>query len=89
MAQTTEQRYRVAPVRPRGRQWPFPLNLYQSAVGRKWVMAMTGIDHDHFTVALDGGSLHVYKVQPKGSGKLTAAEYIAAGRINSGEQLGV
>lgn len=51
-----------------------------------WV---TGIDHDHFTVALDGGSLHVYKVQPKGSGKLTAAEYIAAGRINSGEQLGV
>ena len=35
MAQTTEQRYRVAPVRSRGQEWPFPLNLYQSAVGRK------------------------------------------------------
>ena len=43
MAQTTDQRYRVAPVRPRGREWPFPLNLYQSAAGRKWVMALTGI----------------------------------------------
>ena len=43
MAQTTNQRYRVASVQPRGREWPFPLNRYQSAVGRKWVMALTGI----------------------------------------------
>jgi len=49
---------------------------------------VTGIDHDHFIVALNGGSLLVYRVQPEGSGKLTAAEYIAVGRINSGETLG-
>lgn len=32
------------PVRPhRDRELPFPLNLYQTAVGKKWVMAVTGI----------------------------------------------
>ncbi len=43
MAQSTRERYRVDPVRTRRRAWPFPLNIYQSAVGRKWVMALTGI----------------------------------------------
>ena len=43
MNQTTSQRYRVKPIRERRREWPFPLNLYQTAVGRKWVMAATGI----------------------------------------------
>ena len=52
MAQTTGQRYRVAPVRSRGREWPFPLNLYQSAVGRKWVMAVTGLGLIAFVLAL-------------------------------------
>ena len=61
MTQTTEQRYRVAPVRPRGRQWPFPLNLYQSAVGRKWVMAVTGIGLIGFVLVHMIGNLHVYE----------------------------
>ena len=34
----------VAPVhKRRGRPMPWPLNLYQTAVGKKWVMALTGI----------------------------------------------
>ena len=61
MAQTTDQRYRVAPVRPRGREWPFPLNLYQSAVGRKWVMALTGIGLIGFVIVHMVGNLHVYE----------------------------
>ncbi|MFV0257547.1 MAG: succinate dehydrogenase cytochrome b subunit [Acidimicrobiales bacterium] len=32
-----------SPLRPRTRPRPFPLNLYQNAVGKKWVMALTGI----------------------------------------------
>ena len=43
MTQTTTERYRVKPIRQSRREWPFPLNLYQTAVGRKWVMALTGI----------------------------------------------
>lgn len=31
------------PLRPPQKRWPFPLNLYQTAVGKKWVMAVTGI----------------------------------------------
>ena len=31
------------PLRPAQRRLPFPLNLYQTAVGKKWVMAVTGI----------------------------------------------
>ena len=31
------------PLRPSKKRWPFPLNLYQNAVGKKWVMAVTGI----------------------------------------------
>ena len=61
MAQTTGQRYRVAPVRSRGREWPFPLNLYQSAVGRKWVMAVTGLGLIAFVLAHMVGNLHVYE----------------------------
>ena len=59
MAQTTEQRYRVAPVRPKSRQWPFPLNLYQSAVGRKWVMALTGIGLIGFVIIPWAGLLEL------------------------------
>jgi succinate dehydrogenase / fumarate reductase cytochrome b subunit len=34
----------VAPVQKRrGKPMPWPLNLYQTAVGKKWVMALTGI----------------------------------------------
>ena len=31
------------PIRPKGRELPFPLNVYQTAVGKKWVMAVTGL----------------------------------------------
>jgi succinate dehydrogenase / fumarate reductase cytochrome b subunit len=31
------------PLRPARRRLPFPLNLYQTAVGKKWVMAVTGV----------------------------------------------
>jgi succinate dehydrogenase / fumarate reductase cytochrome b subunit len=61
MPQTTGERYRVAPVHRRGREWPFPLNLYQTAVGRKWVMALTGIGLIGFVVAHMIGNLHVYE----------------------------
>ena len=61
MAQTTGERYRVAPVHRRGREWPFPLDLYQTAVGRKWVMALTGIGLIGFVLAHMVGNLHVYE----------------------------
>lgn len=31
------------PIRPSKKRWPFPLSLYQTAIGKKWVMAVTGI----------------------------------------------
>jgi len=31
------------PIRAKSREAPFPLSLYQTAVGKKWVMAVTGI----------------------------------------------
>lgn len=30
-------------VQPTRRKWPWPLDLYQSAVGKKWAMAVTGV----------------------------------------------
>ena len=61
MNQTTSQRYRVKPIRERRREWPFPLNLYQTAVGRKWVMAATGIGLLGFALIHMIGNLHVYE----------------------------
>ncbi len=61
MAQSTRERYRVGPVRTRKRAWPFPLNIYQSAVGRKWVMALTGIGLVGFALIHMVGNLHVYE----------------------------
>ena len=61
MAQTTNERYRANPVRSKKRSWPFPLNIYQTAVGRKWVMALTGIGLIGFVVAHMVGNLHVYE----------------------------
>ena len=29
-------------VQPTRRRWPWPLDLYQSAVGKKWAMAVSG-----------------------------------------------
>ncbi len=61
MPQTTSERYRVSPIRRRGRAWPFPLNLYQTAVGRKWVMAVTGLGLIGFVIVHMIGNLHVYE----------------------------
>lgn len=43
------------------RKLPFPLGIYQSAIGRKWVMALTGIGLLGFVVAHMVGNLHVYE----------------------------
>ncbi|MDE0927745.1 MAG: succinate dehydrogenase cytochrome b subunit [Acidimicrobiales bacterium] len=61
MAQTPNQRYRVAPLRPRKKSWPFPMNIYQTAVGRKWVMALTGMGLIGFVLIHMIGNLHVYE----------------------------
>ena len=66
MAQSIDERYRVAPVRRRQRQWPFPLNLYQTATGRKWVMAVTGLGLIGFVIVHMVGNLHLYEGQPHG-----------------------
>tara|TARA_Y100000590_G_scaffold375651_1_gene440727 strand:+ start:6985 stop:7806 length:822 start_codon:yes stop_codon:yes gene_type:complete len=51
----------VRPIRERRREWPFPFNLYQTAVGRKWVMAVTGIGLLGFVLIHMIGNLHVYE----------------------------
>ncbi len=48
------------PIRPSKRRWPFPLNLYQTAIGKKWVMAVTGIMLLGFVVAHMAGNLKLY-----------------------------
>jgi succinate dehydrogenase / fumarate reductase cytochrome b subunit len=50
----------VSPVNRRARQAPFPLNLYQTAVGKKWVMALTGIGLMGFVFAHMVGNLKMY-----------------------------
>jgi len=73
MAQTTIDtagpRPGPAPIRKRPKQWPFPLNIYQSAVGRKWVMAVSGIVLLGFVVTHMIGNLHLYE------GPLEVREY--------------
>lgn len=49
------------PIRKRPKSMPFPLNIWQSAVGRKWVMAITGIGLLGFVIAHMIGNLHVYE----------------------------
>ena len=49
------------PIRSRKRPLPFPLNIWQSAVGRKWIMALTGIGLLGFVIAHMIGNLHVYE----------------------------
>ena len=52
---------RVPPLRRRGRQLPWPLNLYQTAVGKKYVMALTGIALLGYVVVHMIGNLHLYE----------------------------
>jgi succinate dehydrogenase / fumarate reductase cytochrome b subunit len=59
MARSAKQR--VQPIRKRRKQLPFPLNLYQTAIGKKWVMALTGIGLLGFVIAHMLGNLHLYE----------------------------
>lgn len=47
-------------MRKRPRQLPFPLNLYQTAVGKKWVMALTGLMILGFVLVHMIGNLKLY-----------------------------
>jgi succinate dehydrogenase / fumarate reductase cytochrome b subunit len=51
----------AAPIRKTPKRLPFPLNIYQTAVGKKWVMAITGIGIIGFVVAHMIGNLHLYE----------------------------
>jgi succinate dehydrogenase / fumarate reductase cytochrome b subunit len=50
----------VSPVNRRPRQAPFPLNVYQTAVGKKWVMALTGIGLMGFVLVHMVGNFKMY-----------------------------
>ena len=47
-------------VNPAPRKWPWPLDLYQSAVGKKWAMAITGIMLLGFVFVHMVGNLKAY-----------------------------
>jgi succinate dehydrogenase / fumarate reductase, cytochrome b subunit len=47
-------------VNPARRKWPWPLDLYQSAVGKKWAMAITGIMLLGFVFVHMVGNLKAY-----------------------------
>jgi succinate dehydrogenase / fumarate reductase cytochrome b subunit len=49
------------PIRKRAKELPFPLNIYQTAVGKKWVMALTGIGLVGFVIFHMIGNFHVYE----------------------------
>ena len=62
MAQTMSDSIRnPQPIRPEKSALPFPLNIWQSAVGKKWIMALTGIGLIGFVLAHMIGNLHVYE----------------------------
>ena len=52
---------RVEPIHKKARPLPFPLNIYQTAVGKKWVMALTGIGLLGFVLVHMIGNLHMYE----------------------------
>lgn len=57
----TMERRTVAPVHPRSRRpAPWPVELWRSAVGKKWVMALTGIGLMGFVFFHMIGNLKVY-----------------------------
>ena len=47
-------------VQPSRRKWPWPLDLYQSAVGKKWAMAITGVMLLGFVLIHMIGNLKAY-----------------------------
>jgi succinate dehydrogenase / fumarate reductase, cytochrome b subunit len=61
MPQAVERTSGPQPVQPRpSRRLPFPLSLYQTAVGKKWVMALTGIVLLGYVLAHMIGNLKLY-----------------------------
>jgi succinate dehydrogenase / fumarate reductase cytochrome b subunit len=57
----TLERQDVAPVRPRSRRpAPWPVEFYRSAVGKKWVMAITGIGLMAYVFAHMIGNLKLF-----------------------------
>ena len=60
MAQTTIRKG-PDPIRKKQKQLPFPLNIYQSAVGKKWAMAVSGVVLLGFVVTHMIGNLHLYE----------------------------
>jgi succinate dehydrogenase / fumarate reductase cytochrome b subunit len=56
----TMERPSVAPVHPSRRPAPWPVELYRSAVGKKWVMALTGIGLMGYVFFHMLGNLKVY-----------------------------
>ncbi|MFZ6003981.1 MAG: succinate dehydrogenase cytochrome b subunit [Actinomycetota bacterium] len=58
---TTMERPGASPVHPRPRRrGPWPVEFYRSAVGKKWVMALTGIMLMGFVFIHAAGNLKVY-----------------------------
>jgi len=51
----------VEPVRRRPTQLPWPLNIYQTAIGKKYAMALTGIGLLGFVLVHMIGNLHLYE----------------------------
>ncbi len=60
MASTMPNLRDPQPIRTRKKDLPFPLNIWQSAVGRKWVMAITGIGLIGFVLAHMAGNFKLY-----------------------------
>jgi succinate dehydrogenase / fumarate reductase cytochrome b subunit len=56
-----EQTGAVAPVNPPRRRAPWPIEFYRSAVGKKWVMALTGIMLMGFVFFHMLGNLKIYQ----------------------------
>ena len=52
---------RVPPIRPRRRRLGWPLDVYQTAVGKKYVMAVTGVGLIGFVIVHMIGNLHLYE----------------------------
>ena len=70
MAQTMQRTRAPKPVRKRSKvTLPWPLNLWQTAIGRKWIMALTGVGLLGFVIAHMIGNLHLYE------GPLATYEY--------------
>ena len=63
MAQTMPRGtdHSVVPIRRRAPELPWPLNLYQTSVGKKYAMAVTGVGLLGFVLVHMIGNLHIYE----------------------------